>query len=131
MVSPADWAGDSPLGVCVGEARLQPDMTWTFRLSDAARLDPAILAWISTCRRQMAEQLESADTLGGLLPGYNERQSFFPRVMTSGLAFSLRASLGMSGLAQMSYQSAQAMIGASGRGKCELPVTPEALDGVG
>lgn len=104
-IAPHEWhraVYDRYIGVC----ELQPDMTWTLMLSDEAARDRAFLAYIDERRRAFDDELREAHTLDEMLPRYNDRLPFYQRAYAFALAHSLGASMGKSGIRELSYGEA-------------------------
>ncbi len=109
LIGPEEW-GTLQLQDYVGECVLQPDLTWTLELGNAATSDPALLKEIETKHRQFEQQLEQAETVAEVLPVFEESLPFYQRVFASALAYSLNLSMYKSGIDQLSYQEAVALL---------------------
>jgi hypothetical protein len=110
LVSPAEWSGAGPLGQAVGECMLQPDLTWTLQMSDAAAADGALLRLIEQRRQQLERQLETVCSVADVLPVFESRLPFYQRLFAAGLAHSLGVSMQRGGLTGLSYRQAQGLL---------------------
>jgi len=91
----------------VGRCQLQQDLTWTLELAGSALADQGLMDTIEERRRHFEAALESAPTVQEALPGYQDQMPFYQRVYAFGLAHSLRASMGKSGIQSLTYQQAR------------------------
>jgi len=111
LVSPQECAGGGLFGRVVGACQLQPDLTWTLELDQAAEADSELLAYIARRRQALEEALQAADTVADVLPVYEARLPFYQRVFAAGLAGSLATSLQRGGLAGLGYRQVLALAG--------------------
>ncbi len=106
LVTPREWGRCDPFGQPIGEAVLQPDMTWTLSLQPAAAVDPVVMRLIGERRATLTASLEKAGTLDEVLPDYAAHLPFQRRVLAAGLAHSLRRSMQGADIVKLSYRQA-------------------------
>ncbi len=105
LISPSE-GGESFLGLAVGESVLQPDITWSLDLTDAARADAELMAYIHQQRESFEKGLAQAKSIDQALPYYRERLPFYQRVFAAGLSQSLLQSARNKGIAGLNYEAA-------------------------
>lgn len=112
MVSPGEWGAGNPFGQPVGEAVLQPDMTWTLGLHPAAADDPAVTRLIAERRALLTARLEKAESLDEAMPDFEAELPFQRRALAAGLAASLRRSMQGAGIVALTYAQAVGLLDA-------------------
>lgn len=105
LIHPQQWSYRQA-GDYVGECQLHTDLTWSLALSDVALNSPRLMAHFHQRRTQFDEQLATAVQLQDALPKYVSSFSYYSRVLASGLAHSLGASMQLSGIAKLPYIAA-------------------------
>lgn len=110
LVSPAEWGAGEPFGQPIGECVLQPDLTWTLALTASAAGDPMVQRLIETRRHALTTRLAQVDRLDRALPVYEASLPFQQRALAAGLADSLRRSMQRSGIAELDYRAARALL---------------------
>jgi hypothetical protein len=111
LVAPREWAGNELFGEPVGECVLQPDLTWTLLLTEAAAAERGLLATIDRRRQALEQRLRDAQTVTSALPVFEAQLPFYQRALAAGLAHSLGISLQRGGLAALSYERALLALG--------------------
>lgn len=105
LISPHEWR-NAQAGNFVGECRLHNDLTWSLALSEESMNNSIIMDALNSRREQFEYQLTEAQQLSETLPVYVESFSFYSRILASGLAYSLNASMQKTGIAQLNYDEA-------------------------
>ncbi len=109
MQGPEDWSSAHP-GQYIGECVLQSDVTWTLKLDETAANSPELIALIEKENVQLTQSLADAETLDDAMPGYISQLPYYSRLLTFGLGNSLKRSMILSGINQLSYQEAQGLL---------------------
>jgi hypothetical protein len=109
LIAPAEW-GDGRFGQYIGECVLQPDLTWTLHFDARAAQDQRLLALIESQRSAFEQRLAAAETLDSALPAFDASLPFYRRVFAAALAHSLALSMRKSGIQDLSYRQAQALL---------------------
>lgn len=112
LVSPQEWGSDS-FGLFVGECVLQPDITWSLTLDNAAANNKDLMDYIETKRYDFEQALISAESVDTVLPFYLEGLPFYQRVFASAVANSLKKSMILSGIEGLSYSQVQKCLSAN------------------
>ena len=102
LIHPQQWSYQQA-GDYVGECQLHTDLTWSLELSDETLNNPRLMAHFQQRRTQFDEQLATAVKFQDALPRYVSSFSYYSRVMASGLAHSLGASMQLGGIAELPY----------------------------
>lgn len=105
-LSPPEQVSEDVYGRYIGRCELQPDMTWTLELSEAAAADPEFLALLEARRAQLDSELEGVGTLDEILPKFRGEMPFYQRVFAYALAHSLGISMDRSGIRDLTYEQA-------------------------
>jgi hypothetical protein len=106
LISPQEWGNDA-FGLFVGECILQPDITWSLSLDDAAAKNEALMAYIKDKKTEFEQAMQSVESVDSVLPFYLEGFPFYQRIFASALANSLKQSMILSGIQGLSYSEAQ------------------------
>ncbi len=106
LISPEEW-GERQSGQYIGECELHEDLTWTLALSEEAAADRELMRYVEQKRIAFEKQLEEAETLEDMLPGYRRDFGFYRRAYAFALASSLGASMDKAGISQLTYGQAQ------------------------
>ena len=110
LIAPQEWGGGSfgqySFGQYVGECVLQPDVTWTLNMDDAAARDALMMSLIEKRRAAFEQALQEKSSVDAVLPFYLDSLPFYQRVFASGLASSLRASMVKSCILGLAYADA-------------------------
>lgn len=97
LIAPQEWGARRP-GVHVARCDLRHDMTWSLTAAEDLAESPHV---VDALRQHMDGFLAALDTevpLADTLPFYVSELSFYPRLLASALARSLRSNLQFSGL---------------------------------
>lgn len=112
LIGPQEW-NPSIYGRFIGECELQPDMTWTLKLSEDAAADADFMARVEERRRAFDDALHDARSVDDLLPHYKADVPFFQRACAFALARSLGVSMGKAGIRGLSFEQARGLLAAS------------------
>lgn len=113
VLSPEEL-GESIYERYIGAAQLQPDLTWTLELSDAAAQDQEFLDHLSRKRAELEQRLEEAETVDDAMPTHEEGFGFYQRAYAFALAHSLGSSMDQAGISGLTYEQAKGQIGYEG-----------------
>lgn len=91
LVSPEEW-GSRPVGDCLGECRMNPDMTWTIQAAEGLDAKPELLQALQGMVEGFLCELEDDAALEERLPGYRRDLPYYQRMLATALGKSLRAS---------------------------------------
>ena len=94
LVSPAEW-GQGADRVHVADCRLQVDMTWGFALAAQVQEQPEVMAALETHISHFFVAMGAAESVDQGLPFYVASLPYYQRLCATGLAASLRQSLGL------------------------------------
>ncbi|MGY6274992.1 DUF2452 domain-containing protein [Methylomonas sp. MgM2] len=106
LIAPEQWT-PTQYGRFIGACELQTDLTWTLELSRDCSNDRAFILEIARQRSRLEEKMQQAEKLDDVLPVYLESLSYYPRLLASALAYSLRQSMQKSGISGLSFQQAK------------------------
>nr|CAA6809687.1 MAG: Unknown protein [uncultured Thiotrichaceae bacterium] len=109
LLSPEQWSA-AVFGEVIGQCVLQNDLTWTLELSSEALGDIEFMDYIAERRRLFGEELQGAETVGDLLPVFQQKLPFYQRVFASAMAGSLGRSMQLSGIKGLSYEEARGLL---------------------
>lgn len=112
LISPQEW-GNEAFGFFVGECVMQPDISWTLSLDEAAVNNDALMTYIENKQTEFEQAMASAEAVDTILPFYLEGLPFYQRVFASALANSLKQSMILSGIQGLSYSQAQKCLSAN------------------
>lgn len=104
-VFPEQWSVptfDQVIGCC----ELQKDLAWTLELSPEAAQDLQLLEYIRIKRERFEQSLQASASMQSGLPVYVATLPFYQRVFAAALASSLRQSMQLTGIAQLTYEQA-------------------------
>ena len=109
MVAPEEWT--SPYqGSFIGECELQEDRTWTLTLSAEMAMNQQFMTMLEKRRKVILSTLDAVDHLEDGLPKYNSTFSFHAKVLAYSLSRSLKVSMKLSGINQLSYEQAKGLL---------------------
>ena len=109
LIAPEEWTRPYR-GAFIGECVLQDDRTWTLALSSSMANDQSFLKMIEERRKRFMSSLDSAETLEEGLPEYDTTFSFYAKVLSYSLGRSLKHSMRLSGIHQLSYKQARGLL---------------------
>lgn len=109
LLAPEQWRAPT-FDLVVGCCELHDDLAWTLALTPEAAQDSAFLAYLQHRRAQFQQELQASSSLSAALPVYVAHLPFYQRVFAAALASSLRKSLQLSGIAQLSYSQAAKLL---------------------
>ncbi len=99
LIAPEEWRSRSP-GACLGQCRLQLDMTWSLELLADLGEDTELRSALAAFHEGFLSLLEAHQTLEAGLPHYVETLPYYRRLLAAGLANSLAGSLMLSQLGE-------------------------------
>ena len=105
LISPDEWK-DSSFGNPIGCCKLHSDLTWTLELTDSAQNDKNFISMIEKRKSDFDQQLQSAEKIIDILPGYQKHLPFYQRAFTTALTHSLKISMYKAGIATLTHQAA-------------------------
>lgn len=82
-------------GEYIGEAKLNPDITWRVKFASAEKLTEEAKRFLTAFYDGFAKHHDQKAALTSLLPFYEEQRPFYARVFASGLANSIQHSLNL------------------------------------
>ena len=94
LVSPQEWGPGSDRRH-VADCRLQADMTWAFELAASAQQDPAVIEALQEHVSHFFTAMAEAENVEQGLPYYVANLPYYQRLCATGLAASLRESMGL------------------------------------
>lgn len=109
-------------GVYVARCQLRDDMTWALEADKDLADNPEVMQALQQHINGFFDLINTSAPLAETLPFYAADLPFFPRLLASGLARSLRSELHRGGAGN---ESGQALLDASGAGPRLLHILPE------
>ena len=106
LIAPKQWSPEQS-GRFIGACELQGDMAWTLELSEDCANDQAFIQEVAHQRQQLEDKMRQAEKVEDVLPVYVATLPFYSRVLASALAYSLRQSMQISGIAGLNLQQAK------------------------
>jgi hypothetical protein len=105
LLGPQDWAVGSP-GEFWAKCHLEADMTWSVTFSELALADEDFQKETLLAQQRFECKLEACEQLKHALPSYVENLSYHQRVLAYGLSRSLRVSMELTGISELSHAEA-------------------------
>lgn len=104
LISPDEWGERIP-GACLGECLLRRDMTWTITPDERLTEDPALQSAIAAALEGFMAELGGDADAAAQMPGYRRELPYYARLLATGLGASLRESLAVAGLGDVSARA--------------------------
>ena len=96
LIAPEEWGARMP-GAFVGQCKLRHDMTWSVEFDESVAEDSPVHDALLQYLDGIHEQLQASGSWEALLRNGERHLPYQQRVLTTGLASSLRQSLALSG----------------------------------
>jgi hypothetical protein len=110
LVGPHEWGNTSYQGRIIGSCILHDDRTWTLALDPAMEHDHDFMAYIASEQEKLKQALEHTDTLGEILPVFEENFCYYGRILAYILGKSLSVSMDIAGIKSLTYNEARGLL---------------------